>query len=232
MKNIPNEQSSNRKQNIISSNRKKLNNALKNNDKLEIELDGRFRYTTSYFCCCTKLIDLYFSLTKKSLLFYRDKEKSKLFLEIDRNSVVAINKRQIDKNDVFKFSIYYQNPGDPEITEIKLKANNKSDTDRWISNLRRFIQPKRYNFIYDKSIEKDAEEVFPFKDTRKLYLTFCHLEYILLRGRMSQFFVYIRKLQNEKWNKNNNSYIFDKKDENEKFISNKNIELNDIDVEI
>ena len=81
---IPNEQSSNRKQNIISSNRKKLNNALKNNDKSEIELDGRFRYTTSYFCCCTKLIDLYFSLTKKSLLFYTDKEKTKLFLEIDR----------------------------------------------------------------------------------------------------------------------------------------------------
>ena len=89
MKNIPNEPSSNRKQNIISSNRKKLNNTLKNNDKLETELDGHFRYTTSYFCCCTKLIVLYFSLTKKSLLFYTDKEKTKIFLEIDRNSVVG-----------------------------------------------------------------------------------------------------------------------------------------------
>jgi hypothetical protein len=195
------------------------------------ELEGRFRYTINYCCCCSKLIVLQFILTKSDLLFYSDEQKTKIFLTIPRSSVIAINKRQIDKYDVYKFSIYYKNPEDNIITEIKLKTGNKTDTDRWISTLRRFIQPKRYIFKFNNN-EITAEELFPFKDTKKLYLSFCHLEYILLRGRMSQFFVYFRKLQKEKWNKNNDSYLFEKKDENEKFISNKNIELNDIDVEI
>ena len=168
--------------NIISSNRltstnqNSNNNNINNNQEEENpELEGHFRYTINYCCCCTKLIELQFLLTKNFLIFYSDKEKKKLFLKIPRTSVIAINKRQIDKNDVFKFSIYYQNPGDEEITEIKLKASNKADTDRWISTLRRFIQPKRYIFPYNQNIEKNAEELFPFKDTRKLYLAFCAL---------------------------------------------------------
>ena len=229
--------------NIISSNRltstnqNSNNNNINNNQEEENpELEGHFRYTINYCCCCTKLIELQFLLTKNFLIFYSDKEKKKLFLKIPRTSVIAINKRQIDKNDVFKFSIYYQNPGDEEITEIKLKASNKADTDRWISTLRRFIQPKRYIFPYNQNIEKNAEELFPFKDTRKLYLAFCHLEYILVRGRMAEFFdFYVQKIEKEKKN-NNDSILFDKKDEKDKFLpkdnkENKdNIEMKDINL--
>ena len=207
-------------------------------ERKDIELEGQFRYITKRcFCCCNKIINLNFMLTADKLIFEDDdKIPKEIFLEIPRSHVIAINKRQIDKNDLFKFSIYYQNPGNEEITELKLKASNKADTDRWISTLRRFIQPKRYIFPYNQNIEKNAEELFPFKDTRKLYLAFCHLEYILVRGRMAEFFdFYVQKIEKEKKN-NNDSILFDKKDEKDKFIpkddkENKdNIEMKDINL--
>ena len=87
-----------------------------NDDK--IILTGQFRYITKR-CCCTKITVLNFKLTKDNLLFYVDK-KNNLFLKIPRSDVIAINKRQVDKNDIFKFSIYYQNPNEDIIHEIKL----------------------------------------------------------------------------------------------------------------
>ncbi len=205
------------------------------------ELEGRFRYTINYCCCCSKLIVLQFILTKSDLLFYSDEQKTKIFLTIPRSSVIAINKRQIDKYDVYKFSIYYKNPEDNIITEIKLKTGNKTDTDRWISTLRRFIQPKRYIFKFNNN-EITAEELFPFKDTKKLYLSFCHLEYIIVRGKMRKFFGLYKNEKEKKKNKENNnsindSMLFDKKDENDKFIDkndveNKGVEMKDINVEI
>ena len=191
-------------------------------------LTGEFKYHIKKCCCCRKLIDLYFSLTSEKLLFYKDKERKKLFLEIPRENVIAINKRQIDKYDVFKFSIYYQNPKEDIIHEIKLKAKSRADTDNWIKNLREEIAPKRYEFKYDKENYIDANELYHFRDTKKFYLALCHLEYILLRNRMINFFEYYRN------NRNNNSILFNNENENDKLNkeSDNSIDINDIQPKI
>lgn len=144
--------------------------------------------------------------------FYTDAELKKLKITIPRETVIAINKRQINRNDVFKFSIYYQLPNSKEIKEIKLKASSRLDTDRWISTLRKCINPKKYEFKYVKNNQENANLLFPFSDTRKLYLSLCHIEYIMNREKMMQFFEYYFDKKNggngeNDYNNNNNSSI-------------------------
>ena len=194
-----------------------------------IEKEGTFKYTQKRCCCCNKLIDLYFVLTKEKLLFYKDKEKNKLFLEINRDHVIAINKRQIDKYDVNKFSIYWQRPEEEIIHEIKLKAKTRSETDSWIRNLRELIQPKRYEFKYDKENYIDANELFHFRDTKEFYIALCHLEYILLRNKMIDFFEYYRNKDKNVYN-NNDSSMFE--NDTERLKGNDKIDINEINPDI
>ena len=190
-----------------------------------IEKDGKFRYSQKR-CCGQKLIELYFILTKEKLLFYKDEKRTKLFLEIKRDYVLAINKRQIDKNDVFKFSIYWQNPNEDIIHEIKLKTESKASTDKWINDLRKLINPKRYEFKYDKENYIDANELYHFRDTKEFYLALCHLEYILLRNRMIDFFEYYKGRGN---NINNNSSMFNYENDTERLKGNDiNLDINEI----
>ena len=198
----------------------------------EIEKRGEFKYFTKNCFCCEKMIILHFILTKDKLLFYKDPNKKKLFLEIPREEVIAINKRQIDKHDVFKFSIYYQRPNEENIHELKLKTKSRGETDLWIRDLRRIINPKRYEFKYDKEKYIDANELYHFRDTKKFYLALCHLEYILLRNRMMDFFEFYRnKIIN---NKANDSMLFHDENDNEKLNkeSEGNIDINDIQPKI
>ena len=193
-----------------------------------IEKEGTLKYTQKK-CCCNKLIDLYFVLTKEKLLFYKDKEKNKLFLEINRDHVIAINKRQIDKYDVNKFSIYWQSPDEDIIHEIKLKAKTRSETDSWIKNLRELIQPKRYEFKYDKENYIDANELFHFRDTKEFYIALCHLEYILLRNKMIDFFEYYRNRDKNVYN-NNDSSMFE--NDTERLKGNDKIDINEINPDV
>ena len=193
-----------------------------------IEKEGTLKYTQKK-CCCNKLIDLYFVLTKEKLLFYKDKEKNKLFLEINRDHVIAINKRQIDKYDVNKFSIYWQRPDEEIIHEIKLKAKTRSETDSWIRNLRELIQPKRYEFKYDKENYIDANELFHFRDTKEFYIALCHLEYILLRNKMIDFFEYYRNRDKNVYN-NNDSSMFE--NDTERLKGNDKIDINEINPDV
>ena len=200
----------------------------------EIILTGQFRYITKR-CCCTKITVLNFKLTKDNLLFYVDK-KNNLFLKIPRSDVIAINKRQVDKNDIFKFSIYYQNPNEDIIHEIKLKTVSRSETDRWIRELREEIKPKKYEFKYDKENYIDANEVYHFRDMRKFYLALCHLEYILLRSHMKNFFEYYHNKKNidsENDNdiNNNDSNIFGYENDTEKLNQEGNNDNNRLDIE-
>ena len=193
-----------------------------------IEKEGTLKYTQKK-CCCNKLIDLYFVLTKEKLLFYKDKEKKNLFLEINRDHVIAINKRQIDKYDVNKFSIYWQRPEEEIIHEIKLKAKTRSETDSWIKNLRELIQPKRYEFKYDKENYIDANELFHFRDTKEFYIALCHLEYILLRNKMIDFFEYYRNKDKNVYN-NNDSSMFE--NDTERLKGNDKIDINEINPDV
>ena len=190
------------------------------------EKEGKFRYYIKRCCCCEKMIFLYFKLTSEKLLFYEDEKKEKLFLEIPREQVIAINKRQIDKHDVFKFSIYYQNPNEDIIHEIKLKTTSRNETEKWIKDLRNLINPKRYEFKYDKENYIDANELYHFRDTKKFYFALCHLEYILLRNRMIDFFEFYRNRGNN--DNNNDSMLFENDSERLNKEGDINVNINDI----
>ena len=193
-----------------------------------IEKEGTLKYTQKK-CCCNKLIDLYFVLTKDKLLFYKDKEKNKLFLQINRDHVIAINKRQIDKYDVNKFSIYWQSPDEDIIHEIKLKARTRSETDSWIRNLRELINPKRCEFKYDKENYIDANELYHFRDTKEFYIALCHLEYILLRNKMIDFFEYYKNRGQNVYN-NNDSSMFE--NDTERLKGNDKLDINEINPDV
>ena len=202
-------------------------------DKNNIELEGKFRYIYNRcYCCCEKILVLLFQLTPEKLVFYEDTKK-KLFLEIPRSHVIAINKRQIDKHDIFKFSIYYQNPNEDIIHELKLKTTGRSETDRWINNLRNAIKPKRYEFKYDRDNYIDANELFHFRDMKKFYLALCHLEYILLRNKMKNFFEYYKYGKRGNF-ENNDSMLFGEENDTEKLNKDKNnnLDIGDINPQI
>jgi len=55
-----------------------------------IELEGEL-INKKYCFCFNKMVNIYFSLTQDKLLFYSNKEKTKVWLSIDRNLVLAIN---------------------------------------------------------------------------------------------------------------------------------------------
>ncbi len=194
-----------------------------NNTEINSILEGKFRLLVKYFCCCSKLIDIYFVLTKNDLLFYLDEFQKKLYLSIPKKSVIAINKRQIDKKDIFMISIYYQDDFNSKITEFKIKANSRADTDRWLSLLRNEIKTQKYEFKYDKTKYEDGDLIYPFQDTRKFYLAICHLEYIIASRKMEEFFEYYYFKKNEN-NKNT--------DKDNLLKNEKGIEMSDIDINI
>ena len=175
--------------------------------KLDIVKEGKFRYLRKNFFCCSKLIEIFFVLTKDDLLFFEDEKKQILFLKIPRNEVIAINKRQIDRTDVFKFSIHYQRTGEKKFREIKLKTNGRGNCDAWIKILRELINPKKYEFVYDQKMFEDVNKTQYFFDNKKLYINMCHLEYILLRNKMTYFFQYYYNLKNKNIQKDNNAVV-------------------------
>ena len=198
-----------------------------------IEMQGTFRYITKRcLCCCQKTLTILFNLTKDKLIFY-EQPKKKLFLEIPRSEVIAINKRQIDKNDIFKFSIYYQRPNEDIIHELKLKTTGRKETDKWIKDLRNVLNPKRYEFKYDKENYIDANELFHFRDMKQFYIKLCHLEYILLRNYMKHFFEYYRNKKNGNI-ENNDSLLFGDENDTEKLNKekNNNLDIDDINPKV
>ena len=124
------------------------------------------------------------------MIFYKDCKKEQPFLIIPRSSVIQINKHQIDKTDLYKFSIYYQLSKDKPITELKLKTQSRSETEKWIKNLKKTIRPQKYAFEYTHLNEEEyttPSDIVHVNDIRNFYLQLCHIEYIIARH-------YIRKL--------------------------------------
>ena len=124
------------------------------------------------------------------MIFYKDFKKEQPFLIIPRSSVIQINKHQIDKTDLYKFSIYYQLSKDKPITELKLKTQSRSETEQWITRLKKTIRPQKYVFEYTHLNEEEyttPSDIVHVNDIRNFYLQLCHIEYIIARH-------YIRKL--------------------------------------
>ena len=154
-----------------------------------IELEGEFKINKKYCFCCNKMVDIYFSLTQDKLLFYSDIGKTKVYISIDRNLVLAINRRMRKEKDRNKLSIFYlEDKNSYIIKELKLKTENRYEMERWISNLNKKIKPKRVEIENYYNNYQKANEIFHFKNESNLYVALCNLEYILLKNKMKIIF--------------------------------------------
>ena len=167
------------------------------------ELEGTFKVDKKYFCCCRKMVDISMVLTNDKLIFYKDKNKKKKYAEIQRDLILAINRRMRVEKDKNKLSIYYLNDKNSYIIkELKLKTENRYDMERWISILNKRIKPKRIEFISLSNNYIKSTDIFNFKNQSKIYVYLCNLEYILLKNKMKNFFAlyknkYVNILSNE-----------------------------------
>ena len=167
------------------------------------ELEGTFKVDKKYFCCCRKMVDISMVLTNDKLIFYKDKNKKKKYAEIQRDLILAINRRMRVEKDKNKLSIYYLNDKNSYIIkELKLKTENRYDMERWISILNKRIKPKRIEFISLSNNYIKSTDIFNFKNQSKIYVSLCNLEYILLKNKMKIFFTlyknkYLNLIPNE-----------------------------------
>ena len=158
------------------------------------EENAIFAYHKKYCFCCEKLVNIYLKITQEKLLFFSNEAMTKLKLEIKNDLILAINKHQRNEKDINKFSIFYlKNINSKKIKEIKLKAENRIDTDYWVKKLRKKIKPKKFEFNYNNKNYIEANEIFQFKNDSDFYIALCHLEYILLRDKMIDFFRYYKE---------------------------------------
>ena len=163
---------------------------VKKENFLKDELNVEFKVDKKYCCCCNKTIAIYFVLTEDKLLFYKDKERTILYLEILTKLVLAINRRFRTEADKNKLSIYYlERETSLIIKELKLKASSKIDMEKWIYVLNKIIKPKRDKFhkIFSNNYVK-SNDLFKFKDESNFYIALCNLEYILLKNKLRCIF--------------------------------------------
>ena len=167
----------------------------KENDNLEFELKGEFQINQKYCFCCNKTVNLYFFLTENKLLFYYDKERKKLYLEILRNLVLAINRRFRIQEDKNKLSIYYlEKENSLIIKELKIKASHRLIMDQWLYKLNKIIKPKRVIFPTLSNNYVKSNDIFKYKDNCNFYVALCKLEYILLKNKFRFIFDIYRDL--------------------------------------
>ena len=159
----------------------------------KIELEGNFQINKKTCFFCNKMVNLYFVLTKDNLIFYKDKNKTKIYRKINRNLVLAINRRLRREKDANKLSIYYlEDPKSYMIKELKLKSDNRYEMEKWIANLNKKIRPKRIEFPNLFKNYQKSNDIFHFENKTNFYVALCNLEYILLKNKMNDFFVYYK----------------------------------------
>ena len=162
---------------------------VKNENVSETELKGEFLINKKYCFCCNKVITIYFFMTKDKLLFYYDNKKTKLYKEILRILVLAINRRFRTEEDKHKLSIYYlEQENSSIIKELKLKASTRNETDKWIHILNKKIKPKRFEFPNLSNNYAKANKKFNYKNNCDFYVELSKLEYILLKNKFRHIF--------------------------------------------
>ena len=182
-----------------------MNTNDKNNNDSEIE--GNFKINKRYCFLCNKMVDIYFVLTKDYLIFYKDKDKKKIHKKINRNLVLAINRRLRNEKDKNKLSIYYlENEKSNIIKELKLKSENRYDMEKWIIVLNKKINPKKFIFNSLSNNYVNSNEIYNFKNETEFYVALCNLEYILLKKEMKNFFEYYK-------NREDNLFIYENNDD-------------------
>ena len=183
---------------------------VKNENSSDIELSGQFQITKKYCLCCTKKIKIYLYLTNEKLFFYYDENKTKLFAEILRKLVLAINRRFRTNEDKHNISIYYlEKESSLIIKELKLQTTSRIETEKWINTLNKAIKPKRVQFPNSSDNYIKANNIFHFKNYCDFYVAMSKLEYILLKNRFKDIFEIYRNLP-KKHNIHNITTTFNK----------------------
>ena len=183
---------------------------VKNENSADIELSGQFQIRKKYCLCCTKKIKIYLYLTNEKLFFYYDENKTKLFTEILRKLVLAINRRFRTNEDKHNISIYYlEKESSLIIKELKLQTTSRIETEKWINTLNKAIKPKRVQFPNSSDNYIKANNIFHFKNYCDFYVAMSKLEYILLKNRFKDIFEIYRNLP-KKHNIHNITTTFNK----------------------
>lgn len=152
-----------------------------------------FQITIRRYFCCSKLIEIYMLLSREHLILYYDENMTKEFLRLNLSDVISINKRQLNREDINKFSIfYYKNKNTNEVSEVKLKTLSRKELDIWINRLRTFIKPAKFVFSYQNEEIGCNEYLNLIENYKKLpekkFYSFKNLEYIIERRKKVKFF--------------------------------------------
>ena len=157
-------------------------------------------------------------LSREHLILYYDETMNKEFIKINVCDIISINKRQLDRNDVNKFSIfYYKNKKTNEVSEIKLKTLSRKELDIWINRLRTFIKPAKFVFSFTNNEISCNEYLNLIESYKKLpekkYYSFKNLEYIIQRRNKLKFFENFKVLYYSNYESlGNDSELFTGKD--------------------
>ena len=168
-------------------------------------LDGKVTITKKKYLCCTEIQTFHLHCTRDSINLFRLPNKNNIFLTIPSSNIISINKRQIDKNDIHTFSIFYTNTKN-KVEELKLKAMNRSEMNNWVINMNKMYKQKEYKPIVGKSYESIEKLINPFysKNKKEIYISLSLIEYIMLTKYMIFF---INRMKEKRKNMNTHMKI-------------------------
>lgn len=122
----------------------------------------------------------------------------KIFKKIKFEDIICVNKRQVNKDDVNKFSIHYKTK--QKLEEIKLKASGRKATELWIVMLRRKITEKNDLFHLEDGEENIKENLKGYKQyPKECFVKLGRLEFMLNTILLHEFFI---KFKNNRTLKN------------------------------
>lgn len=146
-------------------------------------MEGQVRITLNTFCCCSQSKWFILYIDDQDFYLFKDKQKSITHLKMPLKTILGVQKRQLIKSDINKFSIYYQrNPLTNEVTELKLEAINKREFIDWVYKIRLLIDHNKFTFQIKKNqFHCDTYLSGLFQKSKNLYISINIIEFIIKR---------------------------------------------------
>jgi hypothetical protein len=165
---------------------------------------GKFRTHISHFICCSKLIEVFMTSNKETILIYYDEKYEKLFFSIPFKNIISAGKHQIKPNDIYTFSIFYVDKKKSNgIGEIKLRVSYRRDVEVWIEKFKSTI--KKYKFeLKDDEVEICEYLTFFQREPKLFYEQLTKLENIICTYKVIKFLTILKEINPNKENRSNN----------------------------
>lgn len=177
---------------------------LKQNDLF----NGKFRTYIPYFICCTKLIEVFMTSNKETILIYFDEKYEKLFFSVPFQQVITAGKHQVSPNDIYTFSIFYIDKKKSNgIGEIKLRVNYRRDVELWIEKFKNFLQKYKFELKEDE-IELGDYLTFFQREPKLFYEKLTKIENILCTWKVIKFLRVLKEINSNKENQSNKDREF------------------------